>query len=112
MSRSPRGQSSLNAISHVGGVPQDVGFPETQHLPTGGIEGRGGLTVALEISLDLGRPVGRVVTAPEPFEASVQVAPVPKVTIAKDCDTFAREDDVRAADQLADVETITKSATP
>src|SRR5215210_6094211 len=75
----PSRQRFDDGVGNREGIGPDLGFPEAQDSPAHFLEPQGVLSIALDVSLDLGEPVARVCPATQLLPTDFPVPPVPEI---------------------------------
>lgn len=87
-------------------VVEYVRLPETDDRPSSLLQSLVSPTIAINVRLYLAHPVWRVVPVRQLFQALLEVATMPKVTVAEDNHTLTSEDYVGPARQIGHVDPV------
>ena len=87
-------QRGNDTIGDADRVAENVRLPKTKNDPPQRFEHFRLLAVALKVAPNLGNPIGGVVPGSEPSQSSVNVAPVPEISVTKDGHSVLWKDDI------------------
>jgi hypothetical protein len=93
-------------------IRQHIGLPETQNNPACRLKCISVLEITLDVSSDFGHPVRSIVPTGEFRNAGLEIAPMPKVTVAEDRNSATQENDVWTAWQPHVVNAVPKPPLP
>ncbi len=105
-------QNAGDTLCNLCCITKNVGLPKPQNRPTGSLQRLDLLSVTLNIPLELRNPILRVVTSREFAEPQRQVAAMPEVSVAEDCNAFFHKNNVWPAGQTTLSEAVPQASLP
>jgi hypothetical protein len=109
--RHPSQHHGVYATRNSSGVPQDIGLPNPDYMPTEFAKLPSDAPVALDVFCDLCDPICGVHATGKLASANIPVSSVPEIAVAKDDCSRASNHDVGLSRQ-GPMQAITKTAVP